>query len=281
MIIPPIMPRPDLMPLTGGYRKTPVMQIGADVYCDTQCILRELERRFPDPTLYPGASEGVCWATTMLADRPFFQASVAVIFGNLKPSDLQPGFVEDREKLSGGRFDFEAMAARGPYAKDQWHPRGLDRAPARRRPAVPASAPQHGWGTSRCSSRCGSSKTPIAAPRCCSPGSRSCGPGARAFAPSATASSTDMTSAEALAVGTKALPTTAVHADPADPNGLKPGDRVGVAPDDYGRVPVAGDVVSSSAQHVAIRRRDPVAGEVVVHFPRAGFVVAKAEQAEA
>ena len=92
---------------------------------------------------------------------------------------------------------------------------------------------------------------------------------------------TDMTSAEALAVGTKASPTTAVRADPADPNGVKPGDRVGVAPDDYGRVPVAGDVVSSSAQHIAIRRRDPVAGEVVVHFPRAGFVVAEAKQAEA
>ena len=58
VIISSIMPRPDLMPLTGGYRKTPVMQIGADIYCDTQCILRELERRFPEPTLYPGASEG-------------------------------------------------------------------------------------------------------------------------------------------------------------------------------------------------------------------------------
>ena len=30
------MPRPDLMPMTGGYRRTPVMQIGADIYCDTQ-----------------------------------------------------------------------------------------------------------------------------------------------------------------------------------------------------------------------------------------------------
>jgi len=29
--IPVIMPKPDLMPLTGGYRKTPVMQIGADI----------------------------------------------------------------------------------------------------------------------------------------------------------------------------------------------------------------------------------------------------------
>src|ERR1700689_1920242 len=48
-----IMPRPDLMPMTGGYRRTPVLQIGADIYCDTQVILRELERRFPEPTLFP------------------------------------------------------------------------------------------------------------------------------------------------------------------------------------------------------------------------------------
>ena len=48
-----IMPRPDLMPLTGGYRRTPVMQIGADIYCDTQVIMRELERRFPDADAVP------------------------------------------------------------------------------------------------------------------------------------------------------------------------------------------------------------------------------------
>jgi len=48
-----IMPRPDLMPMTGGYRRTPVMQIGADIYCDTQIIIRELEARFPTPTLFP------------------------------------------------------------------------------------------------------------------------------------------------------------------------------------------------------------------------------------
>jgi glutathione S-transferase len=47
VLISRIMPRPDLMPLTGGYRRTPVMQIGAEIYCDTQVILRELERRFP------------------------------------------------------------------------------------------------------------------------------------------------------------------------------------------------------------------------------------------
>ena len=58
VVITRIMPRPDLMPMTGGYRRTPVMQIGADIYCDTQCIMRELERRFPEPTLVPGSVPG-------------------------------------------------------------------------------------------------------------------------------------------------------------------------------------------------------------------------------
>ena len=44
VLIPNIMPKPDLMPLTGGYRKTPVLQVGADIYCDTQLIMLEIER---------------------------------------------------------------------------------------------------------------------------------------------------------------------------------------------------------------------------------------------
>ena len=47
--IPMIMPKPDLMPLSGGYRRTPVMQAGADIWHDTQLIAAELERRQPGP----------------------------------------------------------------------------------------------------------------------------------------------------------------------------------------------------------------------------------------
>ena len=65
VLIARIMPRPDLMPMTGGYRRTPVMQIGADIYCDTQCIIRELERRFREPTLFPEACRGLASATAM------------------------------------------------------------------------------------------------------------------------------------------------------------------------------------------------------------------------
>ncbi len=78
-----IMPRPDLMPMTGGYRRTPVLQIGADIYCDTQVILRELERRFPEPTLFPRGYEGVASATAMWTDRTFFQSTVNLVFGSL------------------------------------------------------------------------------------------------------------------------------------------------------------------------------------------------------
>ncbi len=60
---------------------------------------------------------------------------------------------------------------------------------------------------------------------------------------------------------------------PGDPNGRKVGDRVRVAPDDYGKVEVGGEIVSLSAQHIAIRRIDERVGEIVVHFPRAGFLV--------
>jgi glutathione S-transferase len=51
---------------------------------------------------------------------------------------------------------------------------------------------------------------------------------------------------------------------------------VTVAADDYGRDPIAGTIVFSNRHEIAIRRSDPQAGEVVVHFPRAGFTVSAA-----
>jgi hypothetical protein len=84
---------------------------------------------------------------------------------------------------------------------------------------------------------------------------------------------TEMSSTEALELAARSTPESPSFGDPADPNGRKPGDRVGVLPDDYGKVPVHGEIVSLSAQHIAIRRTDERAGEVVVHFPRAGFLV--------
>jgi hypothetical protein len=83
----------------------------------------------------------------------------------------------------------------------------------------------------------------------------------------------EMSADEALDIAAKARPETVVENDPDDPNGRKVGDKVRVVPDDYGKVEVGGEIVSLSAQHIAIRRMDERVGEIVVHFPRAGFVV--------
>src|SRR5260370_6575883 len=50
--IPSTLPKPDYMPLTGGYRRAPALQIGADIYCDSVRIIAELEERFPEPSIY-------------------------------------------------------------------------------------------------------------------------------------------------------------------------------------------------------------------------------------
>ena len=58
VLAPMIMPKPNLVALTGGYRRIPVLQIGADIYCDTALICDALEHRQPSPTLYPETQKG-------------------------------------------------------------------------------------------------------------------------------------------------------------------------------------------------------------------------------
>src|ERR1700677_3478150 len=70
--IPPILPKPDLVALTGGYRHTPVMQIDADMYCDTRLIADELDRRFPERPLLCPQSRGLALPVETWAERDLF-----------------------------------------------------------------------------------------------------------------------------------------------------------------------------------------------------------------
>jgi glutathione S-transferase len=271
-----IMPRPDLMPMTGGYRRTPVLQIGADIYCDTQAILRELERRFPEPTLFPAGFEGVASATAMWTDRTFFQSTVNLVFGSLADK-VPPDFIADREKLRGAKFDVAAMAAAIPQMRDQF------------RAHVQWMEAQLGDGRSwMCGDKPGlcdinaymnvwylRANLPGEAERLLAEFTRTRARETRMRAVGHGRRS-EISTAAALDIAADATPRTAVLADPGDPNGRKPGDRVEVMPDDYGKIKVSGEIVALSSDHIAIRRHDPRAGEVVVHFPRAGFLVLSA-----
>ena len=267
-----IMPRPDLMPLTGGYRRTPVMQIGADIYCDTQCIMRELERRFPAPSLVPKGYQGLAWASAMWTDRCFFQNTVNLVFGTL--ADKVPAaFIADREQLRGAKFDVAAMKAAIPQMRDQFrsHLEWIDIQLRDERPWIAGDAPSlcdidaymNIWYARSNLDNAADLLGEYDHARCWAARLHAIGHGER----------TEMSSSEALAIATAATPQTEELPDLDDPNGRKVGDKVEVMPDDYGKVRVSGEIVALSAQHIAIRRHDPQAGEVVVHFPRAGFLV--------
>src|SRR3990170_3871348 len=78
--IPQIMPKPDLVALTGGYRRTPVLQIGADIYCDTALICDVLEHCQPAPALHPPGSDGGDRIVAQWADSALFAAAMAYSF---------------------------------------------------------------------------------------------------------------------------------------------------------------------------------------------------------
>jgi glutathione S-transferase len=268
-----IMPRPDLMPMTGGYRRTPVMQIGADIFCDTQVILRELERRFPEPTLFPGGYQGVASATAMWTDRTFFQSTVNLVFGALADK-VPPDFIADREKLRGAKFDVAAMASAIPQMRDQFRAHvqwietqladGRNWMGGDRASLCDINAYMNVWYLrGNLPGEADRLLAEFAATRAWEARMRAVGHSHRS----------EMTTAAALDIAAGATPQTAVLPDANDPNGRKPGDRVEVVPDDYGKIKVGGEIVALSSQHIAIRRHDPRAGEVVVHFPRAGFTV--------
>src|SRR5476651_684057 len=102
--IPNVMPKPDLMPLTGGYRKTPVLQIGADIYCDTQLMMLEIEKHSPEKPLLPVGQEGEARAIAMWIDRNIFWAAVGVVMGAIGDK-LPESFQKDRSEFSGRSFD--------------------------------------------------------------------------------------------------------------------------------------------------------------------------------
>jgi len=117
--IPRLPPKPDLMPLTGGYRRTPVMQIGADIYCDSNCILRELERRFPDPTFFATGVNGAPWGLGRWTDGFLFDLAIRLVA--ITGRDTMPAeWVKDRSGLYfEPSYDLAAAAKDIPHIAAQ------------------------------------------------------------------------------------------------------------------------------------------------------------------
>jgi glutathione S-transferase len=269
--IPNIMPKPDLMPLTGGYRKTPVMQVGADIYCDTQLITMELERRAPSPPLLPKGKEGEARAIAMWIDRNIFWAAVGVVMGAIGHT-LPDAFKKDRGEFSGRSFDPQGLKAAAPLALSQVY------AHLSFAETMLADGRKFLLGGEPTLADCALYNPVWFIRERVGPGTRPLDrlPKIAAWAERVKAlghgKRSDLPAVEALAVAKAAKPA-ATSVDPQDPVGLKAGQKVSIMPDDTGKVPVTGELVGLAMDRISIARIDPRAGDVVVHFPRAGFVV--------
>jgi glutathione S-transferase len=278
--IPIIMPKPDLTALTGGYRRTPVMQIGNDVYCDTALIADVLERMAPAQSLLPKGTEGRARAIGQWADSTLFMTAVAYFYqaagmerllASMTPQQVQ-AFQQDRAALLGNRpLPGLAEVSAGLSVYLQAFQEMLQDGRQFLLGDVPTLADvccYHPlWFVQAASSSAGMFQ-PRPLVQAWMDRVKRIGHGR----------ASDMSSTEALAVARQSPPA-AIESQASDIPGIALGDDIEVMPSDYGLDPVRGELVLVEANHVAVRRRDERAGTVVVHFPRIGFQVTKAGSA--
>ena len=282
--VPAIMPKPDVVALTGGYRRTPFLQIGADIYCDTALICNLLEKLQPAPTLYPELVHPLARILAQWADSTLFWAAVTYNrgakgagdkFGGTL-ADLPSAIFEDRKAMG---FDVEWMQPADavcayqsyvgrlsgllqhqPYLLGQklciadfsaYHPLWLIhlRAPAtvdilQRYPAV------KGW-MDRMQAIGHASWEKLEA--------------AQAIAIAA--------NADPMPIGQGHLPDSVFQ----DEHDIGLGSRVTITAESFGREPTAGELVAATRTHYSLRRTDSRAGTVHVHFPRIGYVLKRLE----
>lgn len=284
--IPAIMPKPDLVALTGGYRRTPVLQVGADIYCDTALICDVLEHVRPDPTLYPPHLKGVCRIFAQWADSTLFWAAMgynlqpkgaAHVFAKAPP-EAAKAFGEDRKAMAANLVRLRPGDATSAYrsylrrianmADEHDFLFGME-------PCVADFAAYHGiWYTRQ--------QVPLladilnATPSVIEWADRMAAIG---HGPMTKLSSDD---AVALAAAAQPQPPGAnllVDSAFQDDHGIPLGSRVTVTPETFGTEPTEGELLAATRTHYSLRRKDERAGEVHVHFPRLGYVLRAATPA--
>jgi glutathione S-transferase len=272
--IPIVMPKPDVVALTGGYRKTPILQVGADIYCDTALIAQVLEQIAPEPTLFPGDAP-LAKALAQWADTALFWTMIPYVMQPAGRAALFAGAVPEALKaFAADRAAFTSGMKRQPVADATVNLRaqlqGLDSQLERSgefllgaKPSIADFSLAHNiWFIERA----GLAEMMLGAFRSIDPWSermKAFGHGRRS----------DTDSGQAIAIAAAAHEHAPASVRPG--LGFAAGDRVSVSAIDYGSDPAAGVVVGLGNDEVVIERRDARAGTVHVHFPRSGFQIIK------
>jgi glutathione S-transferase len=269
---PMVMPKPDYVELTGGYRRVPALQLGADIYCDTHCIARVLDRLHPEPPLSPPGLETVEHGLSRWAESSFMLVIYAFFgIGGIFPEE----FVEDRRQTMlppGTNLDAAALLLPTKLLQIRAN---LDRLEVLLSDGrafllgesacladLSAYHPLMGLGVHE---RTGSLLRDYERVRDWIERVRGLGHGKRS----------ELEPADAIAIAREATPAP-FEGEPVLPDGIAPGDPVLVVDDDYGSGNVTGTLAASDLHEIAIHRTSERAGELVVHFPREGYSLLRA-----
>ena len=275
VIIPSIMPKPDVVALTGGYRKTPFMQIGADIYCDSTLICDHLEKIETQPSLYPPSIDGTARIVAQWADTTLFWAAMghnlsakgaAQLFAGA-PQEALKAFGEDRGKMRGGMVRLSPADATAAYTVYLSRLAAmLERTPhlLGAEPSVADFAAYHPlWFTRTC--------VPVmadilqATPRVLTWMDKMASIG---HDKSETFNATD-----AIALAARSIPLPITPNSFQDQHSIPVGSSVCIAAESFGDETSEGELLSVAANEYIVRRHDQRAGTVHVHFPRVGYVL--------
>ena len=271
------------MPLTGGFRRTPVLQVGADIYCDTLRIAMELDRRCPEPALLlPGTGAGFDGILATWAERVLMWPTARYVTG-MNRDALPETFFRDRAEMRGHPVPTRAEVAAGlPHEEGQlrlmlgWVEDllGDDRrfAPERLPRLSDLALYQRLWWLKALDGRAAHALDDFPRTRDWMARIAAVGHGERS----------ELSTRDALRIAADAVPEDPPRGAPDEDLTLRGGSggggggRVRVATEGFARDPVEGELVSATRETIAIRRDDPEVGRVHVHFPRLGYAVTPA-----
>jgi glutathione S-transferase len=273
--IPRILPKPDVIALTGGYRRTPFLQIGADIYCDTALIADVLEHHQPEPTLYPEHQKGVARVLAQWADSTLFWAAMAynlspkgaaALFAGQPPEAAQ-AFAADRGAMRTGMVSLRPGDATAAYRS---YLRRLSTMVEEQAfllgdaPCVADFAAYHPLWFSRVVNPT-MADILDATPHVIDWLDR--------MAQIGHGQMSKLTSADAIAIAAAAEPAPLSDDVFQDEHGIALGSRVTVSAEVFGQEPTEGILRAATRTRYTLERTDERAGRLHVHFPRIGFVL--------
>jgi glutathione S-transferase len=271
VIIPTVMPKPDVIALTGGYRKTPILQIGADIYCDTALIADVIEAHAPQPTLYASGIAGASRILAQWADSTLFwtmipftlqPAGLAHMFSGMPPEAVK-AFTDDRAVFRANAPRMRPADATGAfslYLERLAHTLGKQNFFFGSAASIADFSIYHNlWFVAR--------GGPVAKILDSFPALQLWRERMGAFGHG---TSDALESGAAIAIARGAIAAAPVLT-PLDTHAIAIGERVTVAATDTGVDPIEGTLLAATSDRISIMREDPRAGRVAVHFPRIGF----------